>query len=403
LEIVERSAMHNLQSFFRFYITLLTISFFLSFPKLIDGSTSTTTTKVAVNLNDGNSNTKGGKGEECQNENYQSYVPVIDIDLLRSLKNNDNDISDEVKAVAQEINEACEKVGFFIITNHGVDQTTINDAWQITKDYFDQDESIKRAEASMTDDYPYGYSGYGEEILSRGKEFEEGRKFSVKPDLKEMFTLGPYDSASGMPAPRWPSQPQGFKEKELKYYMAMEDLADTLMKGFALALDLPLNFFEDKMKGHCSAMRTLNYPHVNPDLIEEGQLRASVHTDYGILTILRQDAAPGGLQVQNRHTKEWINVPQIANAYVINLGDLMSRWTNDRWTSTPHRVVPPPKDVKGSTRRQSIAFFVNIRSDEEVSVLPSCIEEGKEAKYPPINAMKFLLEKHAASTRGIKI
>ena len=344
---------------------------------------------------------------ECANSEdrelpYESYVPIIDVSKLRSIGNG-NEIDEDVKAVAEEINRACEEVGFFIIKNHGVDQTVIEEAWQMTKDYFDQAESIKRSEAAMTDDYPYGYSGYGEEILSRGKEFEEGRKMSIKPDLKEMFTLGPYDEASGMPSPQWPSTPNGFKEKELKYYRAMEDLAASLMKGFTLALDLPLDFFEDKMKGHCSAMRTLNYPHVNPDLIEEGQLRASVHTDYGILTILRQDNAPGGLQVQNRHTKEWINVPQIPNAFVINLGDLMSRWTNDRWTSTPHRVVPPPRNIDGSTRRQSIAFFVNIRANEEVSVLPSCIEEGKEPKYPPINAMKFLLEKHAASTQGIKM
>lgn len=121
----------------------------------------------------------------------------------------------------------------------------------------------------------------------------------------------------------------------VQYYMAMERLAARLMQGFALALDLPGDYFVDKTDRHRSALRALNYPDLaGPPL--PGQLRASGHTDYGALTILRADPSPGGLQVQT-HDGVWHSVPEIKDSFVINLGDLMARWTNDRWTSTPHR------------------------------------------------------------------
>lgn len=93
-----------------------------------------------------------------------------------------------------------------------------------------------------------------------------------------------------------------------------------------------------------------------------------------------------------------MEVPQIPNAYVINLGDLMQRWTNERWVSTPHRVVCPPRDKYGKSRRQSIAYFFNINADQMVECIETCVTADRPAKYPPVNAMEFLLAKHAAST-----
>jgi isopenicillin N synthase-like dioxygenase len=99
---------------------------------------------------------------------------------------------------------------------------------------------------------------------------------------------------------------------------------------------------------------------------------------------------------------EWYQVPQIPGAFVINLGDLMSRWTNNRWVSTPHRVVCPPRDKYGRSRRQSMAYFCNINANHVVTCIETCVSDSNPARYPPINAMEFLLQKHAASTKGTK-
>ena len=138
-----------------------------------------------------------------------------------------------------------------------------------------------------------------------------------------------------------------------------------------------------------------NYPDLDKDP-EPGQLRASAHTDYGTMTILRQDNAPGGLQVLGKDG-EWKPVSTHANAFVINIGDLMQRWTNDSWVSTLHRVVPPPRDATGSCRRQSVAFFHNINADHVVKVIDTCTSEEQPAKYPPIAAFEHLMQKHRAA------
>lgn len=140
-----------------------------------------------------------------------------------------------------------------------------------------------------------------------------------------------------------------------------------------------------------------NYPHLDSEP-GANQTRASVHTDYGSLTILRQDGGVSGLEVQNR-SGHWVPVQQIPDSFVINLGDLMSRWTNDQWVSTPHRVVVPPLNAAASNRRISMAFFHNINADHVVHCIETCQSESNPSKYPPINAMEHLMQKHRASTK----
>lgn len=156
-----------------------------------------------------------------------------------------------------------------------------------------------------------------------------------------------------------------------------------------------------------------NYPELTKAPLP-GQLRASAHTDYGTLTILRPDDAPGGLQVLPKG-EGWTDVPYIQDAYVINLGDLMARWTNDKWVSTMHRVVTPPLDAGAlpsspcasaslmcvcagrPCRRQSMAFFHNINAEHMVSCIDTCKSESNPPKYAPIKAFDLLMQKHLAS------
>jgi isopenicillin N synthase-like dioxygenase len=119
--------------------------------------------------------------------------------------------------------------------------------------------------------------------------------------------------------------------------------------------------------------------------------------DYGSLTILLQDNV-GGLQVRNRQS-EWVDAVPRANSFVINLGDLMARWSNDRWVSTLHRVVQPPQAAAAPpARRQSMAFFHNINADQMVECIPTCTGPGNPPKYPPITAWDLLIEKHSKAT-----
>lgn len=164
-------------------------------------------------------------------------------------------------------------------------------------------------------------------------------------DLKETFSIGPCNPDAGERPRRFPAQPATFQLALENYYAAMEDLAALLLRIFAMALDLPPTFFQDKMDHHMSALRVLNYFAVDFDASTSNNdkndndkaarpLRAGAHTDYGALTILKSGGP--GLQVRkdvggngkDTHTQEWVDVPDLPASYIINLGDLMQQWTN---------------------------------------------------------------------------
>jgi isopenicillin N synthase-like dioxygenase len=132
-------------------------------------------------------------------------------------------------------------------------------------------------------------------------------------------------------------------------------------------------------------------------------MRIAPHTDYGTLTILRADNAPGGLQVRGPR-EEWLEVEFPGDVFTVNLGDLMQRWTNDRWRSTLHRVVPPPPPPPGAaaadTRRQSIAYFHNLNRAAVCETFPSCIDDAHPRRYAPVKAFDHLMSRHAAATGG---
>ena len=316
-------------------------------------------------------------------------IPVID--LSRFIHGS----PDVRREVANEIGKACEEIGFLVFKNHCVDPQVIRDAWDITGAFFDLPDEYKKTLERDQNDYPFGYTAFGGEILSAGKAAENASFVTSPPDLKECFSVGPENPASGMPPRLWPEQPVDFAAKWSAYYRAMETTAGHILQAMALALDLPENYFEQFIDHHASAMRALNYPVLDGVTPIPGQVRASAHTDYGTITILRSGGP--GLQVsKDKETPSWHDVPTMDDVYIINLGDLMRRWTNNKWQSTLHRVINPPAGSNWG-RRQSIAFFHNINPDAVVSVLG-----GDEPLYPPIVAGQFLMEKHLAATGGKK-
>mmetsp|Transcript_20923 Transcript_20923/g.30146 ORF Transcript_20923/g.30146 Transcript_20923/m.30146 type:complete len:326 (-) Transcript_20923:102-1079(-) len=311
-------------------------------------------------------------------------IPIIDLNPFI------NGNTQQRREVAMSIARACEDIGFFIIKNSGVDQRIIDDTWNVTTEFFDRPDSEKAELTKSQDEYPFGYTSIGGEILSAGKAAETKQQSEALPDLKEMFSIGPSDPQAGMPPRLWPSNPPSFAEKWTEYYDTLANLAGTILQAFAIAFDLPENYFEQFTGHHASAMRALNYPVIEGYEPQPGQLRASAHTDYGTITILRSGGP--GLQVsKDRDPPTWVDVPFVENTFIINLGDLMRRWTNDRWQSTLHRVINPPQG-SGWGRRQSIAFFYNLNKDAKVTVLGD-----EEPKYEPIIAGDFLMQKHLAA------
>ena len=297
-------------------------------------------------------------------------------------------------AVATAWARAFEEVGFATITGHGVPAATIAHAYDALMRFFDLPEGEKLAWTEPHSVKRHGYLPVG--IVSVARTRGEDRP----ADLCEALTfegvhLETAEQLRGLRSPLtgnlYPTEPDDLAESVRAYYMAVHRLLGTLMRLSAAALDLPEDFFVPYYDRHRSSLRCVHYP-AQPVEPEPGQLRYGEHTDYRAVTILRQDDAPGGLQACTK-SGEWIDVRPVADAYVINIGDLMARWTNDRWRSTIHRVVNPPRDARGPTRRLSLVLFTGPNPDAVIEALPSCVDAAHPAKYGPVGADKYIQDK----------
>ncbi|MGB8861315.1 MAG: 2OG-Fe(II) oxygenase family protein, partial [Ilumatobacteraceae bacterium] len=236
--------------------------------------------------------------------------------------------------------------------------------------------------------YPYGYSPVAGETLAKSLGM------GAAPDLKESLAIGPVDRPThtitdpdeefAWSANLWPDALPALRPAWSTYFRALSDLAARLLRLMAISLHMPERHFDPMIDRHTSAMRALNYPPRAE--VATGQYGASAHTDYGTLTILLADPVQGGLQVQDADGA-WHDVEATPGSFVVNLGDAMARWTNDRWRSTMHRVQVP------TARRQSIAFFHNANWDAVIECLPTCRSADVVAKYSPIEAGPHLMQK----------
>jgi isopenicillin N synthase-like dioxygenase len=304
--------------------------------------------------------------------------------------------------VAAEVNRACEEIGFFLIKGHGVAQETVDRTYHTAEAFFRLPTDDKLPIKIPSVDIARGYTPFKGETLSAGLG-------KVAPaDLKEMIDMGPVDVPGGEYYERaearnffhpnlWPARPDNFRPVMETYYRRMNRLANDLMGVFALALDLPEDFFFDKLDKNMSALRVICYPE-QKEAPEPGQLRGGAHTDYGTLTILMSDKAAGGLQAEHRDGY-WVDVVIEPGTYVINIGDIMQIWTNDRWVSTMHRVVNPPAELADKARRHSIVFFHQPNYDALIDTLPSCFSAERPKKYEPLTYKDHWLGKWNATRK----
>jgi isopenicillin N synthase-like dioxygenase len=223
------------------------------------------------------------------------------------------------------------------------------------------------------------------------------------PDLKEVFDVGPMDvpnteyfrgSAAGVHFADnlWPAKPAAMRDAYADYFHRMERLTLDMMHIFAAALDLPESFFDSKLDRHISILRANYYPQFKQPPRPK-QLRGGEHSDYTAFTILWQERTPSvGLQARGLEG-EWIDVPAIDDTFVINIGDSLMRWTNDKWISTQHRVVNPPYEIGRHHDRLSLVYFVQPNYDAEIKCIESCQSDDEPAKYPPVLNGDYLFSK----------
>ena len=214
-------------------------------------------------------------------------------------------------------------------------------------------------------------------------------------DLKETFDMGLHLPAehpevlAGKPlrGPNRHPDLAGWQALLEQHYLDMHELAKTLLRAMALALGIERDFFDRRFEQPISVLRLIHYP-PRQTASSAAQQGAGAHTDYGCVTLLYQDDA-GGLQVQNLQG-EWIDAPPIDGTFVVNIGDMLARWSNDRYKSTPHRVISPL-----GVDRYSMPFFAEPHPDTEISCLPGCQSPEHPAKYAPISCRDYMLSRFA--------
>jgi isopenicillin N synthase-like dioxygenase len=301
-------------------------------------------------------------------------------------------------AVARQVAAACEEIGFVLISGHGISDALFERALAVSRDFFDLPEDVKLLSAPKAAVAPRGYAAMATKGLARTLAGAD-----QPADLREQFMLGPLDArprewfpdlpeAWDVYSPNiWPQAPSAYRDVFTELYHAFERLSTDLMRIFASGLKLPEDYFDAALTRHFGVLGSNHYP---PPSVKPlpGQLRTGAHTDFGSLTILLATGAPGGLEVYTRDGT-WLPVFARPGELIVNIGDMMARWTNDRWRSTLHRVVNPPDDAGAMSRRQSIAFFLHPNYDAEVACLPTCLEPGRSPLYPPIIAGRHMREK----------
>lgn len=309
-------------------------------------------------------------------------LPVIDIGGLSSSRHEDRIV------VAARMRAACIDKGFFYIVGHGVPQGLMDAAQAQARQFFDLPAAEKAKVAKSRSTCNRGW----EPLKSQSLDLD------APPDLKENFYLGldlppehPMVAAGrfNYGPNQWPENLPGFRPTMAAYHAALRDVSETVMKGLALSLHLPEDYFRAFNRDPLSTMRLLHYP-PHPADAAEGQAGAGAHTDFGTLTLLLQDDN-GGLQVRNADGT-WINATPLPGSFVFNIGDAIARWTNDLYRSTLHRVI----NVSGR-ERYSMAFFFSGHADHPLACLPGCLAPGETPKYPTVTVEEHMRECYRAS------
>ena len=300
--------------------------------------------------------------------------------------------AEEQAEIAATVDEICRSTGFLIVENHQVPTEVISDAWTGTRGFFDLPIEEKLSAKSSDPKCPRGYFPMESEALAKSLGVD------TPPDVKESFGI----SRTNAPPIEltaaehefyfgdnlWPASLPQLENALTTYFDAMTILGGNVLRLFAAALDMPHDYFETFHTYPMSALRCINYPGSDEPLLPM-QKGAGEHSDYGTITILKSDPGVPGLEIRLA-SGGWAKAPLVDDAFIVNIGDMMARWTNDRWVSTLHRVVQAGDPRGGATRRQSMAFFHNTNLDSVIECIPSCLASGEEPRYEKVLSGPYL-------------
>ncbi|KAJ5746010.1 hypothetical protein N7520_011192 [Penicillium odoratum] len=311
-------------------------------------------------------------------------------------------------AVALSITNAFKTSGFIYLKAHGIPPSVVSRVFASSSRFFSRPQSQKDSLGWTTPQSNRGYIKAGREKLAPLEETEGISTLrGSTPDLKETLEIG-REGVENSPN-RWPDhlddEGKEFKEIMLSFFETCKNLHQQIMRAIALGMNLPEHFFDEFVSEGDNNLRLLHYPPVRKEVFKDNpnQVRAGEHSDYGSVTLLFQDRH-GGLQVRSPKGT-FVDVTPIADAIVVNAGDLLARWSNDTITSTRHRVIQPPipagesDDSDSYPSRYSIAYFCNPNNNKLIEALPGTYGENvhRDKKYADITAGDYLVSRLTAT------
>lgn len=314
-------------------------------------------------------------------------IPLIDLEVWFEGTPSDR------AALALQVDDHLRRLGFLVVVGHRVPRSVIDDCRERAREFFHL-PAEQKAEVALRGEAYRGWVGPGLE--------SNAATYGVQtaPDLKETFAYGVVD----LPDPTlrdllprwfapnvWPRTPAGFQDAAEAWWRAARALSDELLDLLSLALGLPQTTLRDLSDASTSQVSINWYGPRGADEPLPDQFRIGPHTDFGLLTVLDREPGMGGLQVLDEQGV-WINAPVVPGSLIINTGDLIRRWTNDRWCSNTHRVLPPPAE-RPQEELISLVFFGEPNHDAVVEAFPTCVSDDSPAKYPVVRAIDYLAEK----------
>lgn len=287
------------------------------------------------------------------------------------------------QAFVRALGEAYEEIGFVAIKNHGIPKEDLTKLYRAVKQFFSLPEDLKLTYDDTAGGGQRGYTGFGKE---HAKDRNAG-------DLKEFWHFGQFVDPADPNPPQYPENKEVKESEEFniygkKIYQHLEKTGGIMLQAIAEYLGLDRNHFHSMVWNGNSILRAIHYPPIMED--PKDAIRAGEHEDINLITLL-VGASADGLEVLNRNN-EWVGITEVEDHIVVNVGDMLQRYTNDKLISTTHRVINPPKE-KWPEPRFSIPFFLHPRPEARLDCLPSCIDSENPKKYEDCSANEFLIQR----------
>jgi isopenicillin N synthase-like dioxygenase len=317
------------------------------------------------------------------NNSFFKEIPVIDISPLVGPQDNPKSL----RKTAKEIENACKNIGFFYVKNHQIPQNHLDAVILVMQEFFNLPEEEKMKIHIGNSDVFRGYTPLGKELTNAKYDWHECVDFGLdlEPNHPEVIAgnqlLGPN---------QWPENQPNFRKALERHWDLMILLGRRITEGLAMSLGFDKKKFARFMNKSHSFMRISNYPPYGKDQEENVGDGIGAHIDYGFLTILLQDNI-GGLEVKNADN-EWVSAPMIPGTFLINIGHMIQRWTNDYYKATVHRVIPPKHET-----RCSLPFFFEPNFDAIVVPLDTFCSKNNPPRYEPFHFGDYLESKFTTS------